>query len=107
MLVLQISLQRDEFAFASRSMAQSSSLDYSRLAGGAGGCALNAGPDRLLQVLDLYWRSAKSGGCWHKSIQLKKTICSREQGGAEVGHSPALDLKTQLSKQVPAVGCRV
>jgi len=30
--------------------------------------------NRLLQVVDLYWRSPESGDVWHKSRQLKKTI---------------------------------
>ena len=33
--------------------------------------ALRVGSDRLFQVLDLYWRSPKSGDLWYTSSQLK------------------------------------
>jgi len=34
--------------------------------------ALRSGPNRLLQVLDSYWRSQDSGDFWNKSRPLKK-----------------------------------
>ena len=34
--------------------------------------ALIAGPNVLFQVLDLYWRSPKSGSFWYKSGRLKR-----------------------------------
>jgi len=36
--------------------------------------ALSVGPNCLSQVIDLYWRSRKSGELWCKSRQLKKTF---------------------------------
>jgi hypothetical protein len=35
---------------------------------------LIAGPNRLFQFLDLYWRSPESSDFWYKSRQLKKTL---------------------------------
>ena len=38
------------------------------------------GPNRLFQILDLYWRAPKSGGVWCTARRLKKTDWSRSEG---------------------------
>jgi hypothetical protein len=36
--------------------------------------AFKAGPNRRVQILDVYWRSLESGDVWYKSRQLQKVI---------------------------------
>ena len=44
--------------------------------------ASGRGPNRLCQVLDLYWRSPEFGDVWYESMQLEKTICCGSKGGS-------------------------
>ena len=45
-----------------------------QLEGEPGGRACETGPKQLYQIHDLNWLSPESGGLWHKSRRLKKTI---------------------------------
>jgi hypothetical protein len=39
-----------------------------------------SGINRLSQVFDVHWRSPEPGGLWYRSGQMKKAICSTDQG---------------------------
>ena len=54
---------------------------------------LRIGSNRLLGVLDVYWRSPESGDLWYKSRQLKKMVwglvaCSVPSGETSSGEQP-------------------